>query len=91
MFQSELRASMLRERGCLERVQTVSSDPGFQHYTRSRVLLETYTQTLKHLGRFYNHFSLEEMFQSVLRASMLRERGCLECVQTVSSDPGFQR
>ncbi len=53
-------------------------------------MLDTDSQTLKHLGRFYNHLLLEEMFQSVLRASMLRERGCLERVQTVSSDPGFQ-
>ena len=89
MFQSVFRASMLRERGCLERVQTVSSDPGFQCYTRYRVLLDTHPQTLKHLGRFYNHLSLEEMFQSVFRASMPVERGCLECVQTVSGDPGF--
>ena len=71
-------ASMLRERGCLECVQTVCSDPGFEGYTRYRVLLDTGSQTLRHLGRFYNHFSLEEMFQSVLRASMLIERGCLD-------------
>ena len=90
MFQGVLRASILRERGCLECVQTVSSDPGSQRYTRYRVLLDTDPQTLKHLGRFYNHFSPEEMFQSVLRASMPRERACPERVQTVSSDPGSQ-
>ena len=78
------------ERGCLDCVQTVSSDPGSQRYTRYRVSLDTDPQTLKHLGRFYNHLSPQEMFQGVLRASMLRERGCLECVQTVSSDPGSQ-
>ena len=81
---------MPRERRCLECVLTVSSDPGFQRDTRYRVLLDTDPQTLKHLGRFYNHFSLEEMFQSVFRASMLRESRCPERVQTVSSDPGFQ-
>ena len=85
-----LRASMPGERGCLDCVQTVSSDPGSQRYTRYRVLLDTDPQTLKHLGRFYNHFSLEEMFQSVFGASMLRDRTCPERVQTVSSDPGFQ-
>ena len=84
------RASMLRERGCLECVQTVCSDPGFEGYTRYRVLLDTGSQTLRHLGRFYNHLSFQEMFQSVFRDSMLRERGCLECVQTVCSDPGFE-
>ena len=82
MFQSVFRASMLRERGCLERVETVCSDPGFEGYTRYRVLLDTGSQTLSHLGRY---FSLEEMFQSVFGASMQRERGCLGCVQTVCS------
>ena len=81
---------MLRERGCLGCVPTVCSDPGFKGYTRYRVLLDTGSQTLTHLGRSYNHFSLEEMFQSVFRASMPRERGCRECVQTVSSDPGIE-
>ena len=84
------RASMLRERGCLERVQMVSSDPGFECYTRYGVLLDSHSQSLTHLGRFYNHSSLQEMFQSVFRASMLRDRGCKERLQTVSSDPGFQ-
>ena len=91
MFQSVMRAVMLRDRGCLGCVQTVSSDPGTQRCTRYRVLLDTDPQTLTHLGRFYNHISPEEMYQSVLRASMPRERRCLECVLTVSSDPGFQR
>ena len=80
---------MLRDRGCLECVQTVSSDPDFGHYTWTRVLLDSDSQTLEHLGSFYNHFSFEEMFQSVFRASMQRERTCPECVETVSSDPGI--
>ncbi len=90
MFQRVFGASMLRERGCLECVQTVCSDPGFEGYTRYRVLLDTGSQTLTHLGRSYNHFSLEEMFQSMLRAGVPGERGCFECVLTVFSDAGFE-
>ncbi len=59
MFQRVFEASMLRERGCLECVQTVRSDPGLEGYTRYRVLLDTGSQTLRHLGDvIYNHSHL---------------------------------
>jgi hypothetical protein len=67
MFQSVFRASMLRERGCLECVQTVCSDPGFEGYTRYRVLLDTGSQTLM-------------AFRMILQ-SLLTSGDVSECVQ----------